>query len=344
MARSGVIYGDTNTYKTTAGAHLARYIFDLTGKATVLLSADGGGWSPCQKEVDAGMIRPFRVDTATIPLPMLRKVSQGYWPVNPTEKDVSKIDFRPINWDEVGGAIVEGFTSIGTMLMRHAADRNLKTGEEGTTPFSQPIMVNGEIKMETFAGSSRGHYNFVQNQEYGLTMNFISWPVEYVLFTGHEKKTEDGDRNTVYGIAAPGKAITALIPTWVGDCIHAQDYQVKRVIKAPKIDGKPGEMVEEDSVDTFCRYYFKKHPDPSTGIMYPAKPRVAHSAVAALDREFPGGFFVPTTEHGFDLYLKALDRLAASEGEDDDTLKRWRAKMDAKLGRTAATTSAASAK
>ena len=210
-------------------------------------------------------------------------------------------------------------------------------------PFSQPIRVNGEIINETFSGNTQGHYNFVQNQLYGLTMNFISWPVRYVLFTGHEKKTEDSDRSTIYGIAVPGKAITPLIPTWVGDCIHAQDYQVRRTVKSPAVNGKPGETADEEIVDTYCRYYFKKHPDPSTGIMYPAKPRVAHSAVAALEKAYPGGFFVPTTERGFDDYLRTIDRLAAADG-DDDAIKKWRARVDAKLGRTAATTSAASAK
>ena len=342
MARSGCIYGPTGSFKTTAIGHLARYIAETEGKATLLLSADGGGWEPCQEEVAAEMIRPFRVDTATIPLPMLRKVSQGYWPVNPEEPDVSKIDFRPIDWSEVGAAAVEGFTSIGQMLMRHAADKNLKTGESGTSPFSQPIRVNGEVQYETFAGNSQGHYNFVQNQLYGLTMNFISWPVRYVLFTGHEKKAEDQKtKATEYGIAVPGNAVTSLVPTWIGDCIHAQDYQVRRMVQVPKIGGKPSETEDIEVVDTVCRYYFKKHPDPVTGVMYPAKPRVSHSFVREIEKVFPGGFFVPTPEAGFDTYLRALDRLVAQGVvKEDETLKKWRAKMDAKLGRTPAAVAA----
>jgi hypothetical protein len=340
MARSGCIYGATGSYKTTAIAHLARYIAETTGKATLLLSADGGGWDPAAEEVACGMIRPFRIDPMTIPLPMLRKISQGYWPENPEEPDVSKINFRPINWDEIGGGAAEGFTSIGQMLMRHAADRNLKTGEEGTSKFSQPILVEGEIRMETFAGNSKGHYNFVQNQLYGMTMNFISWPVKYFLFTGHEKRAQDDDSSTVYGVAVPGKAITPLIPTWVGDCIHAQDYGVTRRVKVPPpgktlAQCRPEELIDTEVVDTFCRYYFKKHPDPVTGIMFPAKPRIPHRYVGVLEKQFPGGFFEPTLEHGFDLYLRTIDELIAKKviGEDD-TLKAWREKQDAKLGRS----------
>jgi hypothetical protein len=330
VADSGVIYGETDTFKTTAIAHMARYIADKVGKPTLLFSADGGGWKPVQEEIDAGMIRPYRCDTATIPLPILRKVSQGYWPRNPEETDLRKLDFCPIDWNDVGAVAIEGFTSIGTMLMRHVADKNLKTGEEGTTPFSMPIMVSGEMRSETFAGNSRGHYNFVQNQLYGLTMNFISWPVEYVLFTGHEKKTEDGDRATVMGVGVPGKAVTALIPTWVGDCIHAQDYNVPVMTRVPKIGGKPGETEDQPTLERHCRYYFRKHPDPVTGLIFPAKPRVTHSAVKELDRRFPGGFFEPTPDHGFDLYLKALDELAATKSS---SLKGWRERADAKLGR-----------
>jgi hypothetical protein len=328
MARSGLIYGDTGTFKTTAIAHLARYIAAKTGKSTLLFSADGGGWGPCQEEIDAGMIRPYRCDTAVIPLPILRKVSQGYWPENVSETNIEQVNFIPVRWDEVGAIAVEGVTSIGTMLMRHVADKNLKTGEEATSPFRMPIRVNGTIVEETFAGNSRGHYGFVQNQLYGLIMNFGSLPIEYFLLTGHDKKAEDGDRQTVGGVAAPGKAISALIPTWIGDCLHAQDYQVEKRVSAPK----PGGGTEEvTTLDTVCRYYFKKHPDPVTGIMYPAKPRVTHSAVAALERKFPGGFFTPTPEHGFDLYLAALDELSAGHA---DTLKDWRQRADEKLGRS----------
>jgi hypothetical protein len=77
MADSGVIYGPTGSFKTTAGAHLAHYIAELTGKATCLFSSDGGGWKACEEEIAAGMIRPYRCDSATIPLPIVRKGLAG---------------------------------------------------------------------------------------------------------------------------------------------------------------------------------------------------------------------------------------------------------------------------
>jgi hypothetical protein len=309
MARSGVIYGATGTFKTTAVAHFARWIADTTGKATLLFTASAeGGWEPCQEEVLAGMIRPYKCDVNSIPLPILRKVSQGYWPENPEETDISLVRFIPVDWNEIGGIAIEGITSLGTMLMRHCADKNLKTGQEGTSAFAQPINVMGTIAYETFVQNSKGHYGFVQNQLYSLISNFTSLPVSYVLFTAHEKKyAEDGELQC--GINVPGKAITPLVPTWVGDCIHAQDYPVEEVTRVTD-PSREGGFREDKTIGVVCRYYYTKHPDPATGTIFDAKPRVTHSKVLELRKVFPGGYFIPTPEHGFDLYLRAVDQLA----------------------------------
>lgn len=335
MARSGVIYGSTGTFKTTAVAHFARWIAETTGKSTLLFSSDGGGWDPAQEEVHAKMILPYHVDANTIPLPIIRKVSQGYWPRNPEEPDIAKVLFARVDWSHVGGIAVEGITSIGTMLMRHCADKNLKTGQEGTSSFQQPIYMEvydptirepiPQVVYETFTQNSKGHYGFVQNQLYSLISNFISLPVSYVLFTAHEKRyTEDGELQV--GIATPGKAITPLVPTWVGDCIHAQDFRYTEEIDVPH-PTDPGKIAKESVVRVRCRYHFNKHIDPATNAVFDAKPRVTHSKAMALEKLFPGGFFVPTTEHGFDTYLRAVDKLA-QDAAQSDSLKNWRAKAD----------------
>lgn len=327
MAKTGCIYGSSGSWKTTAVKHFSHYIAETTGKATLLLSTDGGGWGPCDPEVNAGMIRAYRCDTANIPLPILRKISQGYWPVNTSETDPAKLNLVPINWDEVGGIAVEGLTSISQMLMRYLADKAIKTGEDATNAFRQKVVVNGAVTEEIFAGSSRGHFGFVQNQLYGLVMNFGSLPAKYVLFTAHESKTEDDDRSTIYGPAIAGKKATALVPSWVGDCIHAQDYKVERLTQVPDISD-PKKLVESKVIDTVVRAYYKKHPDPDTGILFPCKPRITPEKYQELEKEFPGGFYMPSLTEGFDRYLKVVDKLTAEQG---DELKGWRQRMDAKL-------------
>lgn len=336
MARSGVIYGSTGSRKTTQVKRFAHYIAKLTGKSTLLLSLDGGGWAPCEPEVRAGMIDAYRCETATLPLVILRKISQGYWPTDPNETEPSKINLAPIDWSKYGGMACEGWTSIGMVISRYLADKGISVGgEDRAKPgsnmmFQLPIHVDNVLVNEKFGSTTRGDYKFIQNALHGIVTNMSSLPCEYVLHTALESKTEDDDRSTVYGPAIEGKKGTAQCGAWVGDQIHAQDYSVPVVVKVPNT--VTGAMEDQTVIDTRVRFFFKKHPDPVTGIMFPAKPRVTPEKVRELDKRFPGGYFEPTADgqDGFDTYLEFLDTLAASQ---TDELKGWRERMDSKLGR-----------
>lgn len=326
MARSGIAYGVSGTFKSTAAAHFAKYIYEVTGRATLLFSMDGGGWGPMEPLIKAGVINAYRGNTQ-VPLPVLRKISQGYWPEDSGETAIERTNLRLVDWSRYGGLIVEGLTSISQAVMRHLADSQIKTGEEATSPFSQRVLVDGKVVTETFAGNSKAHYGFVQNQLYSLVTNFTSLPCHYVLFTALESRTEEDDRSTIYGPQVAGKKATALVPSWVGDCLHSEGYPVERLIMVP--DPKdPSKRIETTVVDTVVRTYFTKHPDPSTGIMFPAKPRLAPEKVAALLERFPGGYFEPTPYHGLDTYLHTIDELNSSQG---DEVSRWRAEVDAKF-------------
>ena len=343
MARSGIIYGPTGSRKTTQVKWFAHYIADTTGKATLLLSLDGGGWSACEPEVEAGMIRPYRCDVSNVPLPTLRKVSQGYWPSD-AAAPADRVDLVPIRWEDVGGIAVEGWTSITAVAMRYLPDKGINVGGEEREKlggFAQAITVGGKLQNEVFRSNTRGDYGFVQNFLYGLVMNFNSLPCRYVLYTALESKTEDDDRSTIYGPAISGKKATAQCGAWVGDMIHAQDYAVERSVFVPN-PSKPSEKMEQKLMDMTVRYYYRKHPDPATGIMFPAKPRVTPERIADLERRFPGGYFEPTTEWGIDKYLAAVDELTASQAQSDK-LKAWRERMDQKLGRGTGTGTAPSA-
>jgi hypothetical protein len=311
----------------------AHYIARATGKSTLLLSCDGGGWEPCEPEVAAGMIKPYRVETSTLPLSILSNISKGYWPKDTAETDPAKINLVPVDWSTVGGVAVEGWTSISQVIMRYLPDRGINVGGEDRSKlggFSQEMYVNGGLVKSDFRSNTRGDYGFVQNTLYGLVMNFNSLPCRYVLYTALESKTEDDDRTTVFGPSISGKKATAQCGAWVGDLIHAQDYPLARKVMVPD-PNDPGKQMSQDLIETVVRYYFKKHPDPATGILFPAKTRVTPEQVAALDKEYPGGYFQPTpTGNGIDQYLETVDRLAASQG---DSLKDWRKRADAKLGR-----------
>lgn len=331
MARSGCIYSGTGRRKTSQVKWFAHYIAETTGKSTFLLSADGGGWAPCQPEVDAGMIIPYRLETSTLPLVLLRKISQGYWPEDMQETRPEKINLVPIDWEKIGGIAVEGWSSISQVIMRYLPDKNVNIAGEDRSKlgtFKLPIHVQGSLEQESYASNSRGDYGFTQNMLYGLVMNFGSLPCSYVLYTALESKTEDDDRSTIYGPAISGKKATAQCGSWVGDLIHAQDYPMVKVVKAPNPAG--GEPIDVQVIDMSVRFYFRAHLDPSTGLPFPAKPRVTPEKLGELEKRFPGGYFEPQPDgrDGFGEYLKELDRLSAEQG---DSLKGWREKMDSKL-------------
>jgi len=103
---------------------------------------------------------------------------------------------------------------------------------------------------------------------------------------------------------------------------------------------KPGQTREEEVLGVSCRYYFVKHIDPATGAIFEAKPRVTHSKALELRKVFPGGFFTPTPERGFDEYLRVVDRLA-EDAAQADSLRDWRKRADEKLGRSTKAAAAA---
>jgi hypothetical protein len=342
MARSGCIYSPTGGRKTSQVKDFAHYIARKTGKATLLLSLDGGGWDPCIPEVNADMIRPYRCEVTSLPLVLLRKISQGYWPLNTEETDPGKIDLAPMNYDEVGGVAVEGWSSISQAVMRFLPDHGISVGGEdrkkpgANMAFAQAVQVMGQWLPEQFGSSTRGDYGFVQNFLYGLVMNFNSLPVEYVLYTALESKTEDDDRSTTFGPAIAGKKGTRDCGAWVGDLIHGQDYPVVTKVQVPD-PSDATKTVQQENIDLTVRFHYKKHLDPASGIPFPAKARVTPEQIAALENRFPGGYFEPVIKdgvvhEGFGTYLQVVDDLGAAQG---DALKGWRAKMDSKLGRAA---------
>jgi hypothetical protein len=357
LANSLCVYGPTGSRKTTQGKYFARYIAKTTGKATLLLSLSGGGWSPmCDPEVSAGMIIPYKADATITPLLLLRKISQGYWPAYPAEMNeglakakatgnaVPEASLIPIDWNKIGGLIVEDWTNISSVIMRYLPDNGISVGGENrmatfkngaSSSFQQAIVVNGEFVSENFGSNILTDYGFVQNTLAGLVNNFNSLPVKSVMHTALEgKTTEDGEKNraAIFGPAIDGKKATAQCGSWVGDLIHAQDYPLPVTTKIPNPSGD-GE-IDQVTIETTVRFFFTKHPDPDTNILFPAKPRCAPEKVMELRKRMPGGYFEPEfgADWGIDRYLELMDELAADAGKSE-SLSNWRERADMLLGR-----------
>lgn len=353
MARTGLIYGESGTFKTTQIKWFARYIYKKTGKPIRLISADLGGYAVCQPEVDAGLIIPWRVSTIDNFLPVLRKLSKGYWPIIkekdsglPDKKKIQYLDLQSPTaetWAQVGGYAVESLTSIGDAEMGNLVATGRKVAEEVVSEWSEQVSVDGKMEMEKFGAPARAHYNFVQNAIYTMINAFSSLPVEYVLFTALEAKAEEEDRTTIYGPAIAGKKATPKAPSWVGDCIHHDSVQVpmqvpvlgedKKPVMTAKLasDGKPEPGAKpvpktETVMQTKVRAYFMRHPDLKTGANHPAKPRIVPERWHKLLEKWPGGYYEPSVSGGFDWLLEEEEKYS---GESTQELLDWKKQIDA---------------
>jgi hypothetical protein len=152
------------------------------------------------------------------------------------------------------------------------------------------------------------------------------------LHTALDSLTAD-EGAIVGGPDIAGKKATAVCGSWVGDLIHAQDFLVPRTERVP--DAETGELKDAVTYDTRARYYFRRHPDPRSGVVYGAGSRCPPERIAELDKKFPGGFFEPTAGErpaggGIDRYLHAIDELTADAAKGT-SLVGWRERTDARL-------------
>ena len=280
------------------------------------------------------------------PLPVLRKLSKGYWPKvveDPKTKQMRIVLVEPTadTWRRVGGVVVDSMSMASLEGMRDVIDKGKAMAQEPVTPFQESVTIVDALgresqSAETFAAPAKAHYGFGQNLAYGLINAFSSLPVELVGFTMLEKKAEEEDRTTIYGPDVPGKAATPKVPSWVGDCLHFYGFDETKEV--PLLDEKGTQILDANKKPVLRKImehkvhaYFMRHPDPKSQIAYPAKPRVPAERWHEMLKRFPGGYFVPTTEGGLDLYLRAVDELEASA---TDSMKDWRAEIDKKMGRS----------
>jgi hypothetical protein len=328
LFNSIVTYGPTGVRKTSQIGEFAEYIYEKTGKPTRLYTADGGGYGVIQDYVNAGIIIPWRFSPEKNPLPAIVKASKGAWPkklVNGInvggiviEPDHSKPGAGVEAFKDVGAIAVESWYSIAELLMADVISKGRKISEDVVSMFEED-----GIK---FGASSRGHYGWAQKTLLGLIRNFAALPVERVLFTSVESKGEDKlTKVLTYGPMAAGSAITAIIPTYVGDCLHFEDF----VESGGADPGNP----KQNLVRSRVKVWFQQHPDSqSPNIMWPAKSRIVPAKLGEFRAKVgANGYFVlpdaeagkPVDTHGgLYKYLKAQDELLGASTADKLELKK----------------------
>jgi len=322
MAKStGVLYGKSKLYKTWQLGLLSKYIYEKTGKPSLLITADGGGFTPAQQFVDAGLIQPLVITNDPSRLALMRKIVEGYWP-----EEINKEGIRTskkmvkVPPDTIGGYLFEGVTSIAESIQ--SLYRGKKTGMNPAyteVVQSDLTMENGSAMSQVIIGGlSMDSYSLTQ-AEMKYLLNF-SWtlPAPFIWWTGHEASSEDEMTRKVFrGLALVGSAATPRIGKDIGYLIHAYQVEVDK-----KVGDKTERVVE-------VRYYFQSHPDNlMPNVFWEASPRIAGDLMPQLLEKYPGGYFIPKYTEGLADYLRFEDSLV-EKGTND--LVEWKKNQDAKV-------------
>lgn len=315
-----VLYGPTGTRKTSQIGAFAKYIYAKTGKQTRLISADGGGWAPIQDLINAGIIEAWRVTDEVDILSAIRAAGAGAWPklhkngiripgpvVKPADKHLALKD--------VGGYAVEGFYSIASAVMGDTVDKGRKINEDVVSKFGE----KGDFGEYSFGAPSRGHYGFAQRFILDMIKGFTGLPVDRTLFTSLEGKGEDKlSKQTVYGPATAGGAITATVPQFVGDCLHFEDFLVDA--------GKDPQNEKQTLKELRIRAWFQQHPDTATGVMWPAKCRLVPSKITEFRKIMGEQGYFDLNNLTIKEYLQAQDDMLSSSSNE---AREWKAQVDA---------------
>lgn len=321
-----ILYGPTGSRKTTQIGEYAKYIYERTGKTTRLVTCDGGGYSPIQDLVNAGIIIPWRINEEKNPKVALVKASRGAWPdAIHNGLRASKLITEPgyldrgayMEKNNVGAYAIESWASIGQLIISDLVSRGQKISEDIVGSFTETT----EYGSESFGAPAKSHFGFVQNFILGLIRNFSSIPVERVLYTSIEGKGEDRlTKQLQYGPQVAGNAITASVPTYVGDCLHFEDF-TEDIGPDPL---NPSQKLVESKV----RVWFTQHPDLTTKVMWPAKPRVVGAKYSEFrDRMGKNGYFVLGKDSNLGTYLRLQDDILTSSS---DAARAWKADIDSK--------------
>lgn len=307
-AATMLLYGATDATKTSQAEHVARYVWKHSHKRTIFLTCDGGGVGTVQSVADSGLMLAYNIPLlADGNLFCLRKLSQGYIP----EIKGNKLTLTPPTadrWEEFGCLFVEGVTSWGDRIMRDLRMKNRKVGQEANFSFTIAGTEFGSSESEVFAGASPAFYGFIQSELQVLIENTRSLPIEKVVWTALESKGEDRvTKEPMYGPDIAGSKAVSKCPAWFGDALHLDVFHAERKDPQGKVmvDSLTGAKLVEKKV----RAYFQDHPDPRTGIRWPAKARVSPTDAGKLLQKWPGGFFDVTYADGIEPFLAMQDTL-----------------------------------
>lgn len=317
-AKTSILYGESGVGKSLNATFFARLMYEWYGQPVCLISAEGSSRTHFDPLIQAGIVVPLWL-SVNLSLSVMRRIRKGMWP---HRMDNGPYQWKAIDWSGPQAPcayVVEGLGSVSDLFMENMRmDGNLPPSQnEGKGAFDQ----DGEH----FQVASRGSYMTAQNEILFTVRDIDALPLKRVLWTAHEYKGQETGGDTILGPGLAGRARTPDVPKYCATLLHFDTHSTTIQQADPKT-GQPMPVIR-----SLRRIWWMRHPDPRTGIEYPAKVTVPGDKLAALYEQFPGGYFEPGLAYGTGLD-KFLRIEAGLVGQSVDATREWKAQVDAKRG------------
>jgi len=213
-----LLVSDSGDGKTSLLGTAAIYHYKRTGKPSLLISGDGGGWGPCQPLINIGVMEVVDAGEHLVKAPFAFEVSQhvckgerlegGKWVLPDLSRYAAFFIEGLTAFSEIQlSAIAEKAAQVKGEKMEDNGDRGLKAGIR---------FEDGQLKL---GSNSLSHYNIVQNEVRKLVAFSSRLPGPVIWTALETKEMDEGQGRIIYGPQLAGSAKTAIAPSWFGHCL-----------------------------------------------------------------------------------------------------------------------------
>jgi hypothetical protein len=217
VEESILVYGVSGAGKTTQVQELAKWVHNLNGKLTRLVSCSGGGWTSIQPAVNAGIVIPTYIRTRDFPVETLDKMTKGWWPADVNDPASSLLPpDKQKDYGNIGGYAFDGITEACEWMMSYINSQEAA----GKIKISAQSSKFKDGATE-YGAPSLAHYGNIQTRIADFVSNSKGLRGMYLMWTALElKATDDNTRLPIYGPDISGKAKTAIASAWFDNTLH----------------------------------------------------------------------------------------------------------------------------
>ena len=220
-----LLYGRSNSGKSTQIGVLAEHVFRTTGKRTRIYTADRGGINPIIPYISLGIIEAVEMGD-TDPFIFLNRAANG----NIRDANGKWIKDEQAN-DAIGCYAFESMRGIAEALMSAMAKKaseGISIGGGANVSFA----IQGDGETLKVSGANMAMFGVAQQKMTEEIWASQRLPAQYIIWTSSVSKDEDGvSSGKVLGPDVIGKALTAEVPRWF--------HYTFRIDVLPAQGGKP---------------------------------------------------------------------------------------------------------